>query len=201
MARTPKVKDRREKIVQAALRVFSQKGFDRATNQDIADEAGITPGLIYHYFKSKQDLLKAAIEGFPARKFLRSLPREMLALPPEALLRSMALQILDVAGDEDVVRLLRIYLPEVIHQPALSSSGSSTIQGLVQFLEKAIAAKMKRGELRRTNAGLVAQLFVGSLLDIVLRREILREPLLLRYTQEQIVDGIVSLTLQGLLPR
>jgi AcrR family transcriptional regulator len=201
MARTPQVKDRREQIVQAALRVFAQKGFDRATNQDIADEAGITPGLIYHYFKSKQDLLKAAIEGFPARQFLRSLPKEMLALPPEALLRSMAMQILQVAGDDDVVRVLRIYLPEVIHNPALSSSGSSTILGLVQFLEKALAVKMKRGELRRANAGLAAQLFVGSLLDIILRRQILREPLLLRLTQDEIVDGIVSLTLQGLLPR
>lgn len=201
MARTPQVKDRREQIVQAALRVFAQKGYDRATNQDIADEAGITPGLIYHYFKSKQDLLKAAIEGFPARQFLRSLPKEMLTLPPEALLRSMAIQILQVAGDDDVVRLLRIYLPEVIHNPSLSSSGSSTILGLVQFLEKALAAKMKRGELRRANAGLAAQLFVGSLLDIILRRQILREPLLLRLTQDEIVDGIVSLTLQGLLPR
>ncbi|MBV8695756.1 MAG: TetR family transcriptional regulator, partial [Ktedonobacteraceae bacterium] len=46
MARTPRVvEDRREQIIDAAMRVFSQKGFTRATNKDIAHEAGITAGL------------------------------------------------------------------------------------------------------------------------------------------------------------
>ena len=44
MARTPKVvEDRREQIVQAAMRVFARKGFMRSINKDIAAEAGITP--------------------------------------------------------------------------------------------------------------------------------------------------------------
>nr|MCR5661372.1 TetR family transcriptional regulator [bacterium] len=42
---------RREQIIQAALKVFSEKGFLAATNKDIAAAAGIAPGLIYHYFK------------------------------------------------------------------------------------------------------------------------------------------------------
>jgi AcrR family transcriptional regulator len=47
MPRTPKVvEDRREQIIDAAMRVFAQKGFSGATNKDIAHEAGITPGLI-----------------------------------------------------------------------------------------------------------------------------------------------------------
>src|SRR5436190_1207531 len=54
MARTPKVvEDRREQIIDAAMHVFAQKGFTKATNKDIAHEAGITPGLIYYYFESK----------------------------------------------------------------------------------------------------------------------------------------------------
>lgn len=201
MARTAKVEDRREKIVQAAMRVFARKGFDRATNKDIAREAGITPGLIYHYFKSKQDLLRAAIEGYPARQLLRSLPTELSQLPPEALLRSMATQILEIGQDEDVLRFLRIFLPEAIHHPGLYSPGSSTIQGLVKFLEQALTAKMDSGELKCVNAGLVAQIFVSSLLDLILRRHIVRDAVLLKYKDSELVDSLVATTLEGLLPR
>ncbi len=201
MARTAKVKDRREKIVQAAMAVFARKGFDRATNKDIAREAGITPGLIYHYFKSKQDLLRASIEGYPARQLLRSLPTEMAQLPPDALLRGMAMQILEIGQDNDVLRFLRIFLPEVIHHPGLTFAGSSTIQELVKFLDQALTAKMENGELKCANTGLVAQFFVGTLLDLILRRQIVRDPDLLRYTESELVDSLVATTLEGLLPR
>ncbi len=54
MARTPKVvEDRKEQILDAAMRVFAQKGFTRATNKDIAREAGITPGLTITTLKVK----------------------------------------------------------------------------------------------------------------------------------------------------
>ena len=63
MARTPKVvEDRRDQIIDAAMQVFAQKGFTRATNKDIAREAGITPGLIYYYFENKEALLTAILE-------------------------------------------------------------------------------------------------------------------------------------------
>ncbi len=202
MARTPKVvDDRRAQIIEAAMRVFAQKGFAAATNRDVAEEAGITPGLIYHYFKSKEELLRAALDEYPVRQSLRSVSTQTVDQSPEVLLRSLALQILRIAEDEGVVRILRVFLPAAIHQPELSSSNSSTIQELVRFVEKVLSEKMERGELRRANAGLVAQLFVGSLLDIVLRRQIIREPSLLRYTQDEIADSLVTMTLQGLLPR
>jgi len=55
--------DRRQQIISGALTVFSEKGFEKATNKDIAQAAGIrSPGLIYHYFKDKGDLLRQVIE-------------------------------------------------------------------------------------------------------------------------------------------
>src|SRR5438067_8009822 len=95
MARTPKVvEDRREQIIDAAMRVFSQKGFTRATNKDIAREAGITPGLIYHYFENKEALLKAIIEGRSPLRLVSSLPPQVLMLQPEVFLRFVILQVL-----------------------------------------------------------------------------------------------------------
>jgi AcrR family transcriptional regulator len=47
---------RRQQIIVAAKRIFSAKGFNKATVEDIAEEAEISPGTIYIYFKNKDEL-------------------------------------------------------------------------------------------------------------------------------------------------
>jgi TetR/AcrR family transcriptional regulator, cholesterol catabolism regulator len=52
---------RRQQILTAALETFGNKGFHSTTTQDLAERADVSVGLIYQYFKSKEDLLAAAI--------------------------------------------------------------------------------------------------------------------------------------------
>jgi len=52
----------RERIVRAATRVFSERGFHRATMQDIVRASGLSVGAIYTYFKSKEDLILAGCD-------------------------------------------------------------------------------------------------------------------------------------------
>jgi len=201
MARTPKVvEDRREQIVEAAVRIFAQKGFDKATNNDIAQEAGITAGLIYHYFKSKEELLKAALEGNSPEPLLRSFPSPMLDVPPEEMLRFVAMQLLTAAESERFVQLIRIYLPEMIHNPGIAPLGLPMIHEVVKFLGDYLANRMESGELRRTDARLTAQIFLGSIMDLVLMRRIAHDSIALEYSREQIVDHLVQTTLYGLMP-
>jgi TetR/AcrR family fatty acid metabolism transcriptional regulator len=49
--------DKRRLILDAAIRVFARQGFHRTRVSDIADEAGVAYGLVYHYFKSKDQVL------------------------------------------------------------------------------------------------------------------------------------------------
>jgi len=104
VARTANIiEDRREQIMDAALRVFAQKGFTRATNREIAREAGVTSGLIYHYFDSKDALLKTIIEQRSPLQMVRDLSPQMLAMAPEALLRMSA------ADRQSLIALLTKY--------------------------------------------------------------------------------------------
>lgn len=48
--------EKRERILNAALQEFAQKGFEKASTNSIVKEAGISKGLLFHYFKSKKDL-------------------------------------------------------------------------------------------------------------------------------------------------
>lgn len=203
MPRTPKVvEDRREQILDAALRVFAQKGVTRATNQDIAREAGITSGLIYHYFQNKGALLTAILEErAPPSQLIRSIPPQALTLPPESFLRLVVQQALALMEEERFAQIIRVFLPEVIQNPAVSGSVITTVQRAVGFLGNYLAAKMESGELRSADAGLIAQVLVGSVMAFMLRRHILRDPVALGYTHAQFVEALVGTALQGLVPR
>lgn len=56
MAQAPPA-DKRRQILDAAVRVFARQGFHATRVSDIADEAGVAYGLVYHYFRSKDEVL------------------------------------------------------------------------------------------------------------------------------------------------
>jgi AcrR family transcriptional regulator len=59
----PRVRrERREAILEAAIKVFARSGYHRARVSDIAREAGIAYGLVYHYFKNKEEILSTIFE-------------------------------------------------------------------------------------------------------------------------------------------
>jgi TetR/AcrR family transcriptional regulator, fatty acid metabolism regulator protein len=55
--RAAHAEDRRRQILDAAVRVFARQGFHTCRVSDIADEAGVAYGLVYHYFQSKEQVL------------------------------------------------------------------------------------------------------------------------------------------------
>jgi len=56
---TAKAEETRERILDAALSLFRQRGFDETTMRDIAAEAGVATGAAYYYFRSKEELVMA----------------------------------------------------------------------------------------------------------------------------------------------
>ena len=58
---TPGDASRREALLRAAARLFVEKGFEATTTRDIADAVGMRSGSPFYHFRSKQDLLKAAM--------------------------------------------------------------------------------------------------------------------------------------------
>lgn len=202
MARTPKVvEDRRDQIIDAAMRIYSQKGFTRATNKDIAREAGITPGLIYYYFESKEALLKAIIETRSPAQLLTTLPPQAFELPPQLFLRMLILRALSIIESEQLIQFVRMLLPEMVHNLELASVVSSMVQRILEFLGSYFIKQVGKGALRPLDGVLIAQVVIGSVLAFVLRRQIICDPVALEYTHEQIAEAVSETVLQGILPR
>lgn len=65
MPRTVKQpEERRQEILDVAMGLFTTSGYDAVSMRDIARAANITPGLVYHYFDSKQNLFNAALDAY-----------------------------------------------------------------------------------------------------------------------------------------
>ena len=202
MARTPKVvEDRREHIIDAAMHVFAQKGYSNATNKDIAREAGITPGLIYYYFESKEALLYAILEARSPLKLTASFPPQALELPPEQFFPLLICKVLDIIEGEDVFGLLRVIIFELLQNPAMAALPRTLFPRLFGFLGGYIEAQIAGGALRPLDVPLAVQTLVGSVAGFVLRRQLLRDPQALQHSHEQIAQAVTDLFLKGILPR
>jgi AcrR family transcriptional regulator len=200
VAAGPSSEERREQIVEAAKVVFARKGFTGATNRDIAQEAGVTPGLIYHYFRDKRDLFEAIIaEHSPltAGAALLLAP-DVNEQEPRRLLTDLATGLLRRL--ETVKNLPATYLliGEALRDPEVRAHFNSNYARVVEALASYLRAQMVRGRLRILDPELVAQLFLGSLLNCVIRRGGHGDPRLNTYTAEQIAGTLVDMALDGL---
>jgi AcrR family transcriptional regulator len=201
MARTPRiVEDRREHIMDAALHVFAEKGFTQATNRDIAREAGITTGLIYYYFQSKQDLLRATLEVRSPLQVLVQISPEMLEQPPETLLYVLVIRALNVIESEPFESFVRVMLSEMLH-------GTSDIAPIVKdfaprilgFVSGYLKHQVDRGSARADlDVTATSHVLMSSMIGMVMRRLIIRDPSVLQYTHEELAHVILKTILPGI---
>lgn len=78
------VDERRAQLVALGLRLFSERSYDELSIDDIAQAAGISKGLLYHYFSSKREFYAATVRSAAELLLLRTDPGE--GADPEALL-------------------------------------------------------------------------------------------------------------------
>jgi TetR/AcrR family fatty acid metabolism transcriptional regulator len=139
--------DRRRQILDAAVRVFARQGFHACRVSDIADEAGVAYGLVYHYFRSKEEVLDTL---FTERWdiFLRVI-RDVDAgdLPARDKLRSIAAFVVDsYRHDPD---LMKVIIVEVTR--AANSFGRTHAQRIAEaydLLGELVAKAQDAGALR-----------------------------------------------------
>ncbi len=183
MSRTPKVgEDRREQIIDAAMCVFAQKGIACATNRDVAREAGITTKLIYSSFKSKEDVLREALEERSPVQVMTHITPEMLEQPPDVLLPLLVMRVLNLVEGEQFVSMIRVLLPEMLHEATeVAPIALSFFQRVIAFLSTYLKVQATRGKLRTDlDVDAAAQVIASSMIGIVMRRQILHDPSVLQ---------------------
>ncbi len=185
--RADRARQKREEILDAALQVFSAKGFHRATNQDIARAAGIaSPGLIYHYFQDKQDLLKHLLERLnPALDELVS-SSEFQSKTLRAGLFSLAVGLATLVGDPKRAATMRLFLSEALLEKetasALFAAGPQRFLGaLTPWLQNHI----DKGELGAWPAEQLARHFLSPFFLSAMFGVVFQQPINLSHKELQ----------------
>ncbi|MEZ0362236.1 TetR/AcrR family transcriptional regulator [Mycobacterium sp. pUA109] len=133
---------RRAQLIDAALVVFARKGVDGTSVKDIAQAAAVTPGLLYHYFDSKEDLVAAVLEERGFLPQLRALLSERADQPASVVLPQL-IRAFDetLAANADVVSVFF----SASHADAALRDFVATGQNVLQSYLK---SRAKAGELR-----------------------------------------------------
>jgi TetR/AcrR family fatty acid metabolism transcriptional regulator len=161
-AKAPPV-DRRRQILDAAIRVFARQGFHACRVSDIAREAGVAYGLVYHYFNSKDQvlnelfverwsLLLAAIEEVDARP-----------IPPREKLDAVAGFIIDSYRHDP--ELMKVIIVEVTR--AANSFGRTHLPEISQaydLIAKIVRDAQEEGAFRDdVDATFASMWFYGAI--------------------------------------
>jgi AcrR family transcriptional regulator len=193
---------RRQQIMDAALEVFARHGFERATNKEIARAANIkSPGLIYHYFRDKTDLLRHVLEyRVPALQLFDN-AADFMDRPPEEVLPKFAASFMQALEHRPAVATFKVVLGESIRKPAVADmfnrlGPSRGFNFLVTYLER----QMELGRLRRQDPGAAARCFIGPMVVFILTREVFPQADSATLEPEVMVNTLVETYLRGMAP-
>jgi AcrR family transcriptional regulator len=191
---------RRQQIIDGALEVFAEKGFERATNKDIAEAAGIgSPGLIYHYFKDKADLFRQVLEQRAPMLQLLNRSEALMELPPREALTLFGTTLLNTLRNRPAVALFRLILGEAVRRPMVAEMLNTIGPGRgFAFLSRYLASQMDSGVLRRSDPGIAARCFIGSLIAYLMMSEVFRQPDADTLDAETMVTTAVTIFLEGM---
>jgi AcrR family transcriptional regulator len=191
---------KRQRIIDGALSVFSRKGFEKATNREIARASRIgSPGLIYHYFKDKADLFNQVLrERTPAIQLLDR-GHEMMDLPAREALALFGGTLLRSLSDRKAVGMFKLVIGEATRRPFVAElmSRAGPMKALT-FLSAYLEKQMDAGLMKRMHPGIAARLFVGPLVAHVLTRELFKSPDSAEIDAEEMVSACVEVFLRGM---
>src|SRR2546427_9464064 len=153
----------RQQILDASLRLFSERGFARTTVRDIARQAGITDAAIYYHFESKQELLEALVEERGFLNSLQNLARLQADAPLKETLHWVARGAINIMDqNRDFLRLI------IMEGLGGDEAALEQYNRLVGLWEDALTAVLRRyqdkGELPSNSYGTVARHIIYTIL-------------------------------------
>jgi AcrR family transcriptional regulator len=189
------VRARREQIIEAATRVFAEKGFRRATTREVAREAGVSEGTIYNYFEDKDALLMAILDSLNeterrAEDFEEGIATDFRGFFNEYLRRRMSFiwenrEVFRVVLSEMLVnaKLRELYLRQVV-TPTMG------------IAEENFRSRMEQGEVRKTDAPLATRSVAGAVLGVLVLGLLGDEEINSR--SDEVPDVLAGLLIHGL---
>ncbi len=191
---------KRRLILSAGIRVFAKKGYHHTRVSEIAKEAGVAYGLIYHYFKNKRDILNTIFQE-KWRDFtltIEKLTGENLSL--EEKLLHIVSYILD--GYREMPELMDLLILELLRSPKfLEKQNLKLFEKTFLHLEELLKTHQKQGELRADlDPRLLSYIFFGAI-ESTITGMVMESLSKNKEEMEEYKRELISLFLKGVLQK
>ena len=191
-------KQRQEQILDAAIRVFSKRGFTAATTAEIAKTAGIAEGTIYNYYKNKRDLFISAMHRYIVPEPIVGLIQRAQTEDDSNLISALVNDRLSRDFREmDIFLLLmsELYRDKGMRQQYLEDVTNPIINELEKYLKSIVSS----GRARPMNIEVTARILVGLMIGLVIVKKVEGEQgPLNRLPSNEVVSEITRYILSGL---
>jgi AcrR family transcriptional regulator len=193
-ARKRQAEERRAQLIDTALGVFAEKGVEGATVKELSAAAGVAQGLLYHYFRSKEDLLHAALERHDFLPELRRIASPDRDRPAREVLVEVG------EGFAAMLRehrpLLQVMAREAPTNPAVAERVERARRESVRLLSEYLESRVAAGELRPHDVQTLGAVLVGGLGEALVGPLSARNGRLVR--NEALVASLVQFCLNSL---
>ena len=181
-----------QRILDAAVAVIAERGYFNSKVSAMAARAGVADGTIYLYFKSKDDVLKAAIDR-SFEKFHEQVDAELLAVQgPKAQLEVIARLHLESA---QVNRNLAIVMQTEMRQSAkfIGEFSHKHLVRYIQMVREVVRSGQQDGLFRpELSDGVVAHCFFGAIDELVSSAVFTGRDYDARVTAAQVIDVVLN---------
>ena len=165
-ARSPAV-DKRRIILDAAVRVFARQGFHTCRVSDIADEAGVAYGLVYHYFGSKDEVLDTLFVDRWSKLLAAIEEIDSRAIPARDKLHAIAGFIVDsYRHDPDLMKVIIVEVTRAAN--SFGQTHLATIRDAYRRIGAIVAKAQEAGEFRDSvSSEFAAMAFYGAIEQVL----------------------------------
>ncbi|MBF0329367.1 MAG: TetR/AcrR family transcriptional regulator [Nitrospirae bacterium] len=162
----------REKVLAAALQLFSAKGYLGATTKEIAKLAGIAEVTLFRQFSSKEQLFEEVLNTYSFLPKIKSLIPEIEKLPYEEALALIAMRFLETLKSR--IEMIRIMQSEMSRYPEkIHKIYNSFLDGIIKTLALYFKSLQDAGALKEFNTEYAARAFMGMFYSFFSAQEIL----------------------------
>jgi AcrR family transcriptional regulator len=155
----------RAALVEAARRLFAERGYADVGTEEIVRAAGVTRGALYHHFDGKRDLLRVVYEELEAELAQELADRFTPGAGALETLRAGAEMFLDHCLEPEVQRIVLLDAPAVLGWEEWREIGARYALGLIEAL---LTAGMESGEIRRQPIESLSHALLGALDEVAM---------------------------------
>ncbi len=192
-------RDRKKQLLEIAMKLFSEQGFDGTSTREIAEAAGVNEALIFRHFRTKEDFFWAVLSDRVERRGRNRRIRELAKSEGDfrEVLVAIAETLLDRTDDDAAVTRLLFYSAlrnrELSHR-FFRTYGQEKFETLADHIRVGIAA----GRLRAVNPAIAARSFLGMIVYHYLVEEVFGVAHAQALSTRELAEELVSIFIEGI---